>query len=153
VTLIALTILLLLFRDPATAALNQWTGAHSWSAAGRAAAIRTLTLLVLVALIFALDAEVRALLVVVDALGIDIFLMLLFFQGRELLHWLTMATCIPAVRFLETRSWYPLPIPNRALFKHHPFWSFYAAAQPLAIALMISAPVIAVMQSLKNALI
>jgi hypothetical protein len=152
-TLLALAILLLIFKELATAALNQWSGTHSWSAAGRAAAIRTLTLLLVVALIFALDPELRALLLVIDTLGIDIFLMLLFFQGRELLHWLTIATCIPAVRFLETRSWYPLPIPNRALFKHHPLWSFNAAAQPLAIALMISAPLIAVMRSLKNALL
>ena len=151
-TLLALTILLLVFTEPATAALNQCTGTRSWSAAGRAATIRTLTLLVIVALIFALDAEVRAFLVLMDAVGVDIFLMLLLFQGKEILQWVSIATCVPAIRFLETWSWYPMPIPPRALFKQHPLWSLYAAAQPIAFALLISAPVVALTRSLRNAL-
>jgi uncharacterized membrane protein len=59
-TLLALAIVLLLFTEPATAALNRWTGIRSWSTAGRAATIRALALLVMVALVFALDPEVRA---------------------------------------------------------------------------------------------
>lgn len=151
-TLLAMTILLLVFAEPATAALNHWTGTRSWSAAGRAATIRTLTLLVIVALIFALDPEVRAFLVFMDAVGVDIFLMLLLIQGKEILQWVSIATYVPAIRFLETWSWYPMPIPPRALFKQHPLWSLYAAAQPFALALLISAPVLALTRLLRNAL-
>ena len=151
-TLLALTILLLVFTEPATAALNQWTGTRSWSAAGRAATIRTLTLLVIVALLFAMDPEVRAFLVFTDTVGVDIFLMLLLFQGKEILQWVSIAACVPALRFLETRSWYPMPIPSRALFKQHPLWSLYAAAQPIALALLTSAPIVGLTRSLRYAL-
>ena len=150
--LLALTILLLLFPEPATWALSQWTGTQSWSGAGRAATIRTLTLLVVVALIFALDPEVRAFLVFVDAVGVDIFLMLLFFQGKEILQWVSIAMCVPAVRFLETWSWYPMPIPGRELLKQHPLWSLYAVAQPISLALLISVPIVALARSLRNVL-
>ena len=43
-TLLALAIALLLFTEPATAALTRWTGIRSWSTAGRAATIRGLEL-------------------------------------------------------------------------------------------------------------
>ncbi len=152
-TLFVLTIVLLLFTEPATAALTRWTGISSWSTAGRAATIRALALLVIVALLFALDPEIRAILVFVDAVGIDIFLMLLFFQGQETLRWVVIAMCVPAVRSLERWSWYPMPIPSRALFKQHPLWSIYAAAQPIALALLIAVPIVPLILRLRNALL
>jgi hypothetical protein len=152
VTLLAMTILLLLFTEPASAALNRWTGTH-WTSAGRAAAIRALGAVVLVALIFSLDPEVRVFLFFVDAVGVDIFLMLLLFQGREILHWLNVATRFPVIRVLETRGWYPMPLPHRALLKQHPWWSLYAAARPIAMALLVSLPIIALLRSLRDTLI
>lgn len=151
-TLLALAIVLLLFTEPATAALTRWTGIRSWSTAGRAATIRALALLVIVALVFALDPELRAILVFLDAVGIDIFLMMLFFQGQETQRWVFIAMCMPAVRSLERWSWYPMPIPNRALFKQHPLWSVYAAAQPIALALLITVSIVALTLPLRNAL-
>lgn len=152
-TLLALAIVLLLFTAPATAALNQWTGIRSWSTASRAATIRTLALLVVVALIFALDPEVRAFWVFVDMIGVDIFLMLLFFQGQEALRWVMIAIWVPAVRSLEQWSWFPMPILHRELFKQHPLWSLYAAAQPIALALLFPVPIAVLIWSLRNALI
>ncbi len=152
-TLLALAIVLLLFTEPATAALNQWTGIRSWSTASRAATIRALALLVVVALIFALDPEVRAFLIFVDMVGVDVFLMLLFLQGQEVLRWVIVEIRAPAVRSLERWSWFPMPIPHRELFKQHPFWSLYAAAQPIALALLILVPIAALICSLGNALI
>jgi hypothetical protein len=111
-----------------------------------------MALLVMVALVLALDPEVRAILVFVDAIGIDIFLMLLFFQGQEILRWVLVAMCVPAVRSLERWSWYPMPIPNRALFKEHPLWSVYATAQPIALALLITVFIVALALPLRYAL-
>lgn len=150
-TLLALAIVLLLFTETATAVLNQWTGIRSWSAAGRVTTSRALTLLVAVALVFALDPEIRAFLVFVDFVGIDIFLVLLFFQGQETLRWLIIAIGAPAVRSLERWSWFPMPI-HRGLFKQHPLWSLYATAQPIALALLIPVPIVALIGSLRNAL-
>jgi hypothetical protein len=142
---LAMTILLLLFTAPATAALNRWTGIHSRGAAGRAATLRTLTVVVLVGLLFALDPELRAFLVVLDAIGVDIFLMLLFVQGREILYWLTIAACLPVVRLLETWGWFPLPLPQRALLKQHPWWTVYAAIQPVVMVLIVVWPLAALL--------
>ena len=152
VTLLALTSVLLLFREPATAVLNQWIGTNSRSSAGRPATTRALALLVMVVLLFALDPEVRAVLVFVDMIGVDIFLMLLLFQGREILQWVSIAMCMPAMRFLETWSWYPMPLPSGILFKQHPWWSLYATAQPVAIALLVSVPVGVLGRSLRDTL-
>jgi hypothetical protein len=143
--LLPLTLVLLLFIEPATEALNRWTGIRSWNDAGRAATVRALTVVVLVALVFALDPELRVFLVLVDALGVDIFLMLLFFQGREILHWL-IAARLPLVSILETWGWYPVPLPPPTLFKHHPWWSAYAAVQPVFMILIVSVPLAALVR-------
>jgi hypothetical protein len=99
-TITALTMLLLLFPGSATAELNHWTGTRSWSVASRAATIRALTLLLIVVLVFALDPEVRAFLIFLDMVGVDIFLMLIFFQGRDILHWLHVAVALSTARRL-----------------------------------------------------
>jgi hypothetical protein len=143
VTVFVLTVLLLLFHRPAADALSRWVGPHSPDRAGRAATTKALTIVVLVALVFALDPEVRALLLVVDMIGVDIFLMVLVFQGREILDRLR-----PLLRTLETWSRYPMPIPNRALIKQHPLWSLYATAQSIVLALVIFLPIVTVVRSL-----
>src|ERR1700722_11526331 len=101
--LLALTIVVLLFRESAAEALRLRTGTRTRGAAGREATARALGIVVLVALIVALDPEVRAFLVFLDAIGVDLFVMLLLFQGREFLLWLGVAMGLPAIRQLETR--------------------------------------------------
>ncbi len=150
-TLLTLSLVLLFFTEPALAALKQCTGTSSWSAASRAATIRALGVLVLIALIIVLDPEVRAFLVFLDCVGVDIFLMLLFLQGRVVLHWASMAG-LRGIRSLETYGWYPLPIPSLTLFRQYPLWSLYAAAQSTVVVLLISLPLTVVARSLRYAL-
>jgi hypothetical protein len=151
-TVIALTILLLLFTESATAELNHWTGTRSWNVASRAATIRALTLLLIVVLVFALDPEVRAFLIFVDMVGVDIFLMLIFFQGRDILHWLHVAVALSTARRLAGWGWYPMPLPHRALFRQHPWWGIYATVQPTAVAFIAVGIMFTVVRTLKNAL-
>jgi hypothetical protein len=153
VTLLVLAITLLFFKEPATAALNQWTGTRSWSTASRAATIRVLTLLVVVWLVYTLNPEVRAFLLVVDFLGVDLFLMLIFFQGQEILGWAVSAILAPALRSFEWWGRFPMPIPNSRLFKQHPLWSLYATAQSIALALLIVTLVVPWILLLRSALI
>jgi len=80
-------------------------------------------------LLFARDPELRALLFFVDYIGIDIFLILLFFQGREMLVWSGRALWEPAMRFLEVWSWFPMPLPSPSLLRQHPGWSLLAVTQ------------------------
>jgi hypothetical protein len=87
-----------------------------------------------------LNPEARALLFLVDAIGVDIFLMFLLFQGMEILRRLRPLLRFPLLRILETWSRHPLPIPNRALIRQHPEWSLYATAQAIVLALMIFLP-------------
>ena len=151
-TITALTILLLLFPGSATAELNHWTGTRSWSVASRAATIRTLTLLLIVVLVFALDPEVRAFLIFVDMVGVDIFLMLIFFQGRDILHWLHVAVALSTARRLAGWGQYPMPLPHCALFRQHPWWGIYATVRPIAVAFMGVGIMFAVVRTLTNAL-
>jgi hypothetical protein len=153
VALLALMIILLLFPERATEALNQWTGTRSWSTAGRSATIRVMALLVLIWLVYTLNPEFRAILLVVDYLGVDLFLLLLFFQGQEILSWIVIAIFAPALRCLECGGRFPMPIPNRGLFKQHPLWSLYATVQPIAVALFIAIPIVPSIVLLRRALI
>lgn len=89
----------------------------------------------LLLLLFVAEPETRAILVAIDYIGADIFLILLFFQGREILVWSARAVWLPALRLLETWSWWPLPLPNWSLFKQHPGWSLLAVAQALVLTL------------------
>jgi hypothetical protein len=120
---LALTAALLVFRAPITTAWNQISAAPRTAAA----------LVVLLLLLCVLDPELRAVLVVVDYIGLDVFLMLLLFQGREILVWSGRAVWKPALRFLEAWSWWPLPLPTSTLFKQYPAWSVLAVAQALVV--------------------
>jgi hypothetical protein len=72
-TLAALAVVLLVFTQSTTAALGQWTGTSASSPGSRAAALRALGILVFIGMLFALDPELRAVLFVMDAIGVDIF--------------------------------------------------------------------------------
>ena len=125
IALLALTVALLVFRRAATDIWNQVASSGpGW---------RLATLLVIVVLLFARDPELRALLFFVDYIGVDIFLMLLFFQGKEMLVWSGRALWQPAMRFLEVWSWFPLPLPGPSLLRQHPGWSLLAVAQAVVI--------------------
>lgn len=151
-TTTALTILVLLFPGSAAAGLNHWTGTRSWNVASRAATIRALALLVIVFLVLSLNPEVRPFLLFLDWIGVDIFLMLLFFQGREILHWLNVAVGLSLARRLAGWGWYPMPLPHRALFKQHPWWGIYATVQPMAVAFMPAVIMFVVGRTLAGAL-
>jgi hypothetical protein len=151
--LLALTIVVLLFRESATEALRLWTGTRTRGAAGREATGRALGIVVLVALIVALDPEVRAFLVFLDTIGVDLFVMLLLFQGREILQWLGVAMGLPAIRQLETRGWYPMPLPSCRLLKQHPWWSVYAAGRAVVMIILIALPTGALLRGLGDTLL
>ena len=125
VTLWGLIVALLVFRRAAT---DIWKQIVSNGPGWRLAA-----LLVLVALLFARDPELRALLFFLDYIGVDVFLILLFFQGREMLVWSGRALWQPTMRFLEVWSWFPMPLPSLSLLRQYPGWSLLAVAQAVVI--------------------
>jgi hypothetical protein len=114
-----LTVALLVFRRP----IATWWKQLSFAPGNVAIFV------VLLLLLFVTEPETRAILVAIDYIGADIFLILLFFQGREIFVWSWRVVWQPALRLLETWSWWPLPLPNWALFKQHPGWSALAVAQ------------------------
>jgi len=120
-----LTVALLVFRRP----IATWWKQFSFAPGNVAIFV------VLVLLLFVTEPETRAILVAIDYIGADIFLILLFFQGREIFIWSWRVVWQPALRLLETWSWWPLPLPNWALFKQHPGWSLLAVAQTLLLTL------------------
>jgi len=125
VILLALTVALLVFRRAAT---DKWNEIVSHRPGWRLAAF-----VVVVLLLLTLEPELRALLMVIDWIGVDVFLLLLFFQGREMLVWSGSALWQPAMRFLEVWSWFPLPLPGASLLRKHPGWSLLAVAQAVVI--------------------
>jgi hypothetical protein len=139
---LALTLLLLLFSKPVAAAFTQWT------TTGRATTLRILSVVVLVALVLSIDPEARAFWAFLDATGVDIFLMLLFLQGRATVYWLNIPGHLGALlRILETWGRYPMPLPHRTLIKQHPGWSAYSAAQSICMAMLLAAPCYVLIQS------
>ena len=121
IALLALTVALLVFRRAATDIWNQ--------VASNGLGWRLAALLVIIGLLFARDPELRALLFFVDYNGVDIFLILLFFQGREMLVWSGRALWQPTMRFLEVWCWFPMPLPSPLRLRQHPGWSLLAVAQ------------------------
>ena len=120
-----LTGVLIVFRRPIATAWNRFSFAPG----------NVAVFVVLLLLLFVTEPETRAILVAIDYIGADIFLILLFFQGREIFVWSWRVVWQPALRLLEIWSWWPLPLPNRALFKQHPGWSLLAVAQTLVFTL------------------
>jgi hypothetical protein len=130
-----LILVALLWGESMLTPLKQLLGTRS---PGRQVTAGVLGLLVLLALVIALDPEVRILLLLLDAIGVDVFLLLLTFQGREYLQWLGAAVIVPIAQRLSMWGPYPMPLPTRWLVTQHPFWSAYATAQLMALAALIA---------------
>ena len=79
--------------------------------------------------------------------------MLLLFQGREILQWLGVAMGLPAIRQLETRGWYPMPLPSSRLLKQHPWWSIYATGRAVVMLILIALPTGALLRGLGDTLL
>jgi hypothetical protein len=139
VTLSALILVFLLWGEFALDPLQQLLGMRT---RGRDVTAAVFGLFVLVALMVALDPEIRVLLLLLDAIGVDIFLLLLAFQGREYLQLLNAAVIVPTAQRLSMWGPYPMPLPTRWLLTQHPFWGAYATAQLIAIAALIALAVV-----------
>jgi hypothetical protein len=137
-SLCAFVMVLLIWRDPARLALNRIMGIGSGTNEGPSATIKVLALLIVIALVLVIDPEIRLLLLFVDAVGVDFFLLLLAIQGRELFSLLNGTVIFPAAHYLATLGPYPLPLPSRWFFAQHPFWAAYAVAQFVAVASVIA---------------
>jgi len=145
VTVSGLILVALLWGESMLAPLKQLLGRTS---PGRQLTAGVLGLLVLLALVIALDPEVRLLLLLLDAIGVDVFLLLLTFQGREYLQWLSAAVIVPTAHRLSMWGPYPMPLPTRWLVTQHPFWSAYATAQLMALAALIALAVVGIVSAL-----
>jgi hypothetical protein len=137
-TLSAALMGLLLWGNPAKEATNRFLGIGPGVTDGRGTTIRVLALLVVIALVLVIDPEVRLLLLFVDAVGVDFFLLLLAIQGRELISLILGAAIMPLVHYLASLGPYPLPLPSRWFLTEHPFWAVYAVVQFVAVALVIA---------------
>ncbi len=93
VTVSGLILVALLWGESTLTPLKRLLGVRS---SGRRITAGVLGLLVLLVLLIALDPEVRILLLLLDAIGVDMFLLLLTLQGREYLQWLSAAVIVPA---------------------------------------------------------
>ena len=109
-------------------------------------------MLVIVLLVLTLNPELRPFLIFLDWIGVDIFLMLIFFQGRDILHWLPVAVASSTARRLAGWGRYPMPLPDRALFREHPWWGIFATVQPIAGAFMPAMIMIIVVRTVAGAL-
>jgi hypothetical protein len=139
-----LILLALLWGESMLTPLKQMLGARS---PGRQATVGVLGLLVLLALVIALDPEIRILLLVLDAIGVDVFLLLLTIQGREYLQWLSATVIVPTAHRLSMWGPYPMPLPTRWLVTQHPFWSLYATAQLMAMAALIALAMVGIVSA------
>jgi hypothetical protein len=144
VTVTGLILVALLWGESTLTPLKQLLGTRS---PGRQVSAGVLGLLVLLALVIALDPEIRILLLLLDAIGVDVFLLLLTFQGREYLQWLSAAVIVPMAQRLSMWGPYPMPLPTRWLLTQHPFWSVYATAQLMAMAALIALAVVGIVSA------
>jgi hypothetical protein len=135
----AMAITLLLWGEPARGLLTELLGIGSRELGGRRATIQGLGLLVLVALILAVDPEIRGILIFINDVGLDVFLTLLAFQGRECLLPIHESVLRPMAQRLANWGWYPMALPSRWLFREHPLWGVYATVRPVAVAAVIAA--------------
>jgi hypothetical protein len=144
VTVSGLILVALLWGEFTLTPLKQLLGTRS---PGRQITAGVLGLLVLLALVIALDPEIRILLLLLDAIGVDVFLLLLTFQGREYLQWLGAAVIVPTAQRLSMWGPYPMPLPTRWLLTQHPFWSVYATAQLTAMAALIALAMVGIVSA------
>jgi len=132
-TLGAAILAIFLWRETAREPLYKLLGIRTGQRTVRGTTVKVLGILVLVALMIALEPEVRVFLLFVDSVSVDLFLLLLAFQGREYLWFLYGAVILPAARHLADLGPYPLPLPSRWFFTQHPFWAAFATAQLVAV--------------------
>lgn len=137
-TLSALLIVLLFWGKSAREPVIEFLGIGSGVASGRSATIRVLAVVVALALVLATDPEFRLLIMFVDAIGVDFFLLLLVVQGRALFTLLLGGVIIPLIQYMSSLGPYPLPPPSRWFLAQHPFWAVYAVAQLLAVASIVA---------------
>ena len=137
VTLSGLTLVLLMWGD-STLQLQPL---------GRNVTVRAFGFLIVLVLIVALNPEIRVFLLLLDAIGVDLFLVLLTLQGREYLHLLNAAVILPTAQRLSMWGPYPMPLPTRWLVTQHPFWSVYATAQLMAMAALIALAVVGIVSA------
>jgi hypothetical protein len=137
-SLCAFLIALIIWGDPTQLALNRIMRIGPGVNDGRGVTINVLALLVVIALVLVIDPEIRLLLLFVDAVGVDFFLLLLAIQGRELFSLLNGTVMMPAVHYLAALGPFPLPLPGRWFFTQHPFWAAYAVVQFVAVASVIA---------------
>lgn len=152
VALGAIAITLVLWGAPARLLLTELLGIGSRELGGRGATARMLALLVLVALIVAVDPEIRGFLLFVNDVGLDIFLTLLALQGREHLLLIHKLAVLPIAQRLANCGWCPIALPSRWLFTEHPLWGIYATVRPVAIAAMIATVSLALTRPIGNVL-
>ena len=145
VTVSGLILVALLWGESTLTPLKQLLSMRS---PGRQVTAGVFGLLVLLALVIALDPEIRILLLLLDAIGVDVFLLLLTFQGREYLQWLSAAVIVPTAQRLSMWGPYPMPLPTRWLVTQHPFWSAYATAQLMAMAALIALAMVGIVSAL-----
>jgi hypothetical protein len=92
---------------------------------------RLVAALVFIALLVVINPEARILLLFIDAIGIDVFLMLVLFQLRDIITW-AHRTGTPRLRHMLL-NWGPIPfsVPTPALFRRHPVLSFSSLWSPI----------------------
>ncbi len=144
VTVSGLLLVALLWGESALTPLKQLLGTRS---PGRQVTAGVLGLLVLLALVIALNPEIRIFLLLLDAIGVDLFLLLLTLQGRDYLHLLNATVIVPTAHRLSMWGPYPMPLPTRWLVTEHPFWSVYATAQLMAMAALIALAVVGIVSA------
>jgi hypothetical protein len=74
-------------------------------------------------------------------------------SGLLALTRLSVAIGLAAIRQLETRGWYPLPLPSCRLLEQHPWWSVYAAGRPVVMIILIALPTGALLRGLGDTLL
>jgi hypothetical protein len=92
---------------------------------------RLVAALVFIALLVVINPEARLLLLFIDGVGIDVFLMLVLFQLRDIITW-AHRTCVPTLRRMLL-NWGPIPfsVPTPVLFRRHPVLSVCSVLSPV----------------------
>jgi len=96
--------------------------------------LKTLSLMLVMALVCVINPEVRVVLLAIDSIGLDLFLLFLAFQGHEYRLLVARVVTLPIGRRLFAIAPYPMVWPTRGLFRDYPLWGAFATVQFMAIA-------------------
>ena len=105
---------------------------------GRQAILKVLSWFLVIALVCVISPEVRVVLLAIDSIGLDIFLLFLAFQGHEYVLAVARAVILPIGRGLCTLEPYPLAWPTRSFLREYPLWGAFATVQFIVIAGLIA---------------